>query len=461
MNLSLYRLYLRSKHINQCLSLSLLTLILLIGAGLRFHAVTEDVRFHPDEALFATFARNAAVYGDWMLPGALDKTPLSLYASALGMQLVGVSVNERGVLDQGLKQGEFAARLPHTLAGIVLIALVYQLAKTVSQDDWSALYAAVLVAFSPWLIAFSATAFTDTLMLFGMIASLLMAVRGRPGWSGGWLAVSIWSKQQGVFYLPLMLWFVLQPAFMASWSKASPAVHRFLKFIVAFAVGIGLLLLWDVARGTTSIFALAAVNNNPERTFVRLDEVLPRLMTWLSYASSWFGMWWLTGGVILAGIVGLWRQKQGVIMVVYSLAYLVAHIGLAFNTYDRYLLPLIPLMAVVGGMGIVAGVRFIIKSGTERKIHVLALMVLSTLMLLTGLPARFPTDTDTRERDNDIVELTAYLNAKPLGAIIYDHWLGWETGYYLGAWSDKRKVYYPDPMIQAEDALLNPDPAPR
>jgi hypothetical protein len=58
-------------------------------------------------------------------------------------------------------------------------------------------------------------------------------------------------------------------------------------------------------------------------------------------------------------------------------------------------------------------------------------------------------------------ELGAYLDTKPLGTIVYDHWLGWELGYYLGTWSDKRLTYYPDPMALAADARLQPDPAPR
>jgi len=65
------------------------------------------------------------------------------------------------------------------------------------------------------------------------------------------------------------------------------------------------------------------------------------------------------------------------------------------------------------------------------------------------------------DRSGEIVTLARYLNAKPLGAIIYDHWLGWEMGYYLGAWTDKRRVYYPEPSVLARDARLNPDPAPR
>ncbi|MFN8371501.1 MAG: hypothetical protein U0694_01290 [Anaerolineae bacterium] len=48
--------------------------LLLLAAFLRFHALAQDVRFHADEALFATFARSsAALDGQWLFPGALDK----------------------------------------------------------------------------------------------------------------------------------------------------------------------------------------------------------------------------------------------------------------------------------------------------------------------------------------------------------------------------------------------------
>jgi hypothetical protein len=57
--------------------------------------------------------------------------------------------------------------------------------------------------------------------------------------------------------------------------------------------------------------------------------------------------------------------------------------------------------------------------------------------------------------------LADFLNAKPLGAVVYDHWLGWELGYYLGEWTDKRRVYYPTPEALVSDALKLDDPAPR
>lgn len=46
-----------------------------------------------------------------------------------------------------------------------------------------------------------------------------------------------------------------------------------------------------------------------------------------------------------------------------------------------------------------------------------------------------------------------YLNTKPVATVIYDRWLGWELGYYMGQWTDKRRVYYPTPDLLAQGAL--------
>jgi 4-amino-4-deoxy-L-arabinose transferase-like glycosyltransferase len=106
-----------------------LTVILVVGAALRFHALGQDRRFHPDEAWFSTFARHAALNGDWLLHGPLDKTPLSIYASALSMTLFVTHTDELNLLDFNVYQGEFAARLPNVFASILQIAIVYALAR--------------------------------------------------------------------------------------------------------------------------------------------------------------------------------------------------------------------------------------------------------------------------------------------------------------------------------------------
>ncbi|MCA9908575.1 MAG: hypothetical protein KC519_08000, partial [Anaerolineae bacterium] len=66
-----------------------------------------------------------------------------------------------------------------------------------------------------------------------------------------------------------------------------------------------------------------------------------------------------------------------------------------------------------------------------------------------------------RGEHQGIDSVASYLDARPVGAIIYDHWFGWELDYYLGEWTNKRRVYYPTADALTRDALLQPDPAPR
>ena len=253
-------------------------LILLIGAFFRFHALVGDARFHPDEALFATFARKAVVNGDWLLHGALDKTPLSIYAGAVSMMLVGVRPLPNGVLTLDIHAGEFAARLPGTLASILLIAAMYATAKALYPDHqhrrlcFTPLIAVFLTAFSPYGLAFSATAFTDGLMLLCVVLALWMGARQRWFWAGVWLAVGFACKQQALFYIPL----ILAVGWLSS-SRDNHLLKDLLRLSLPILVGFGMLLLWDSARGEISgVWALAAANNDPGG-WARPDQLIPPL----------------------------------------------------------------------------------------------------------------------------------------------------------------------------------------
>ena len=141
-------------------------LLLLLTSFAQFHQLTRDLRFLPDEAFFMTFARGAAVQGDWLLPGALDKPPLSIYFSALSMVAVAVSADEDGVLHLDTSPGEFAGRLPNVYLAILLTALLMRLAWRMHRDRWAALVAGALAATSPLLLAYGASGLTDMSLLF-------------------------------------------------------------------------------------------------------------------------------------------------------------------------------------------------------------------------------------------------------------------------------------------------------
>ncbi|MBI4772111.1 MAG: phospholipid carrier-dependent glycosyltransferase, partial [Chloroflexi bacterium] len=87
--------------------------VLLLAAALRAPLLTAS-RFHPDEALYAGFARQIAAGRDPLLSRQLvDKPPLSLYLMAASFTAFGAS--------------EFAARLPSLAASLLSIALLVPL----------------------------------------------------------------------------------------------------------------------------------------------------------------------------------------------------------------------------------------------------------------------------------------------------------------------------------------------
>ena len=448
--------------------------ILLLGAVLRFHALGQDVRFHPDEALFVTFARQAAVQGDWLLHGVLDKPPLTIYVNAVALTAFGITVLPNGVLTLDSHAGEFAARVPGVFASLLLMAVVYALAKRlylVGRKDGGQFgsltpyLAALLVGLSPLAVAFSATAFTDGLMLLCVVIALWLGSLRKWMWGGIWLALGIWCKQQVLLYVPL----VVVVAYVAERGAGyTVSVSKVVRFVVPIVVGLGMLFVWDGARTQdTSLWALATVNNDPGR-LVRIDELIPRLQEWWHFGQFILGGSFVTllvMGLLVIGWVRVWRENWGQpkwidgVLAGYVIVYLLIHWLVAINIYDRYLLLILPPSLLLFAKGI-DGLLCRFKDA-KMQIGIIGIVV------VIGLPAawaasehQLPIGGD-RGRHNGIEAVADYLNQQSLGAIVYDHWLGWELGYYMGTWSDKRRVYYPNPEVFVSDALLQLERAPR
>jgi 4-amino-4-deoxy-L-arabinose transferase-like glycosyltransferase len=127
------------------------------------------MRFHPDEALFASQAR--LVSQDWLLRGTdLDKPPLTFFVTAFSYRILGPT--------------EFATRLPNVLFSGLGLALVYALAWSLYRDRVTAALAALLIALSPYDLAFAATGFTDIQATFWVLAAVWLAVRDRWTYAG-------------------------------------------------------------------------------------------------------------------------------------------------------------------------------------------------------------------------------------------------------------------------------------
>ncbi|MBL8147340.1 MAG: glycosyltransferase family 39 protein [Anaerolineae bacterium] len=440
--------------------------ILLFAAGVRFAALNRDARFHPDEALFANFARHAAVQGDWLLGGNLDKPPLAIYASALGMTFFGIQPLANGVLDLNIYTGEFTARLPSTLAGVVWAAVMMALAKRLYHRNSLALWAGLLAACSPLAILFSASAFTDGWLLLWMGAALWASAGRHWVWSGVCLALAFATKQQGLVYLPL--------AAGVGWALHGWSWRLAAGLAVPLGAGVTLFAAWDGLRtGSPSVFELAAANNAP-KGLVPAGALAERAGQWLNTGRGLFGSATTLFALLITAFTlrSLFRRpvtqrmRADFVLAAFVLVYLLAHLLIAFNLYDRYWLPLLPpliLLALRAGSWAYALLsRLIMRAEIQ-----IAAIVMGLVLLAAGLDAAAGNSgaagglDDSFAQQPAVDDAAAWLTAQHVGAIVYDRWLGWQLGYYLGAWSDKRLTYFPDPVALAEAALVLDEREPR
>src|SRR6056297_648920 len=133
--------------------------IMAVGALLRV-ALLGQHRFHGDEALYAYWAMDIAEKTSPYVGYAflLDKPPVFMLIAALFYSVMPVN--------------EIFAELPNIIAGILSIYFIYKIALCYFDSIYTALLAALLYSLSPVNILFSATAFTDPLMVFFGLAGL-------------------------------------------------------------------------------------------------------------------------------------------------------------------------------------------------------------------------------------------------------------------------------------------------
>jgi len=435
--------------------LALATLVLLLASVWQGLALADDVRFHADEALYMTAARAAAVYGDWLLLDVLqDKPPLTMYMNALALAFTGVDTLPDGVLTLTSQRGEFAGRLWGVFAAVGSVALAMAIARRLTTDDCVALLTGLLMALSPYVIAFGATAFTDMPMLFFCLLMGWLLLTGRGVGAGVAAALAVAAKPQAVLLLPLLI----ALAWLAPRNAANQRMGYWLRFVIALGIGISLLLLWDAARvaqGAPSVWTLGQANY-PALTIAPLISWPERLLAWLDYGQWLFGGVLLTLLLVVAALFGVLRRRIGtdVLLLLWVIGYLLVHIILTVGVYDRYLLLLVFPLALL------------IAQALVRLLPGRTLMIAGVLALLLSAPAlqaaghRLPVGGDSGRRDG-IDQLATYLNQLPVAAVVYDPWLGWELGYYLGPWTSLRRVHYPTPEALIADALLLPETGTR
>ncbi len=435
--------------------------LIFVGILLPLPLLIEPL--HHDEALYAFWARLIATGIDPMLNSVpVDKPPLFIYLVAILFKTMGVS--------------DIIARLPSLIAHGVSIWLSYRLGRQLYSDAIG-LLSATIFALSPFSISFAPTILTDPLMVAFVLAGTLAAAEGKSVWAGVWLSLAVASKQQGLFFAPLVLAFLLSsirrrgehtnlPHF--GQTHRSAPTHQYIldsaKFFLATAIGIVFPLIWDTLRTQKPGFWLQSSLSYGGLHIGALNfgERLIGFLKLLAFTTDSLPLQIIFGvGLVLLLLAR--RHLADWLLAVFAVAFVALHALFSFQIWDRYLLGLVPLLAILLARVLMAMGESLntiigkIKSLTQRRKGAkdfrlssffaffaawreinflsLAIAILTISLLLPGtvraIHGEYPIGGDhgafygTRE-------ITAYLRGH-VGAntTLYHRWLGAHWQYYL------------------------------
>lgn len=430
-----------------------LLIITIIGALIRISLLGRN-RLHVDEALYSSWALSIASGKDIFLRFVLvDKPPVPIYILALFFKLFGAS--------------EIVARLPNLLASVAGIVVLYHVGKKL-YGQGAGLLAAALLALSPYDIQFAPTVFNDPLMVMLVYCAVLLALYQRSLTAGLCFGLACMSKLLAVALIPLLL-----VAFYASLEGEKPFRSLWRMFLVAGAGTVAICAavgVWDIViRANMPRFLTVQTVNYNGLNIVSPGEIWQRLISWTGYlqyatGSLWLNIVFIFGSAVILVQAIYYKMHRPVTLVnlgfiCAGVLYLGAFALLSFRLYDRYLLPLVPLVILLLAwfLSLIYRVvaaklgRLLRSSQTDRgaislRISEPRVMVINSVLALilvallgvtlyrpvrTALDYAYPLGGD-HGTFLGIDTVAAYFRGNsPSGSIIYHMDLGWHYAFYL------------------------------
>lgn len=453
---SLSRLLTHRKHLYPFL----VALIFVAGVWLRAAPIAQN-RFHEDEALYAYWGLQISTGADPMLNGyPVDKPPLFPYLLSLLFGILGPS--------------ESVARLPSLFASSISILLIAGIGRLIYGEAVGLLGAASL-AFSPFDISFAGTAFTDPLLSMWVLAALLAALSGRFWLTGCMWGLAFDTKQQAVLFIPLILGAcllaagqgrrpateALQPP--ARWERARQRLQKAwgapgVRGAIGAILGIAPAIWWDAARTQRPGFLQQSLISYGGLSLSSWNELAERAQEWSSILGRFSGSIGLNllllGGLLALAVMAIGRLKQDgpaverrsarfdLLLIGFVSLFLILHWSVRFRVWDRYVLGLVPLCALVAGRALMLPARALSRNGQRSRWRSVvsrfnAGLALALVCLTLGSPAtqaaqgQYPAGGDHGVYLG-VDEAATYLRDHvPPAGVIHHRWLGWHYLYYM------------------------------
>ena len=398
----------------------------LLTFGLGF-LLWDRFPLREDEAIYAYWARHFAHVDPWFLTVWPDKPPLFLWSLAGAFELFGAS--------------PAAARFVNMAATGLTVPVVAAIARRLWGPS-AGLLAGITFALNPFVLSFAPTAFTDPLLvLWGMLA-LYAALARRPLWTGIALGAAIMTKQQGLLFVPLVVAAVLHGQGMMA-NGPRPTHHAIRPTLLGLALVILPIILWDSQRWAVapSPWDLAG-RNYGGLSLLPVDQWWPRWRSWsdlLWYVggswAAWLGLLAMAWGKAKGNIGGSTRSRilspasrlpsPTPLLLLWTAGFLAFHLFTTVQPWDRYLLPLAPMMALlVGWMG----------AGWSRHTGMILGLAWLLILLPPGLNAArggVPLGGDHGDYAGLDRAFAWVQTHAPADAVLYHQELGWQHQFYL------------------------------
>ncbi len=347
----------------------LLLTTILLGMVLRIMLITA-FPFREDEAVYAMWALHSLTEDPLFLTIWPDKPPIFIWLLSAIFGLTGLGelgaggFSASGFSTSGFSAAEFSARWLNMAASVLTIPVVAVTARRLWGRQ-AMLWTAIVLALNPFAIVFAPTGYTDPVLVFCGAVALYFAVSGRGFWAGIWLALAIMTKQQGLLYLPLIC------AFLACAPEASPkkaaglpthnGVRAWLAFLGGVALVVAPILYWDSLRWAVAPSPWdLSIRNYGALTLLPASAWWQRALAWVELLGYFVGsrIGWI--GVIAICIIFLTQSRKGAkgdkqvliaitFLCVWGIGFMLLHIITSVQIWDRYLLPLMPIFALLLG----------------------------------------------------------------------------------------------------------------
>jgi len=234
-----------------------------------------------------------------------------------------------------------------------------------------------------------------------------------------------------------------------------------------------MMFAWDAVRMTQGAesFWRMGVSGYGGLRLIWPQELWARLRGWAELARYLFASSIVNTALLVGLPVLLWNgiarrphTRQSLldfVLVSFLLVYFLFHWLLAFPIWDRYLLPLVPVLSILLARILSLVIRRCSSDIGHRTLNIghWTLLIILLLPAWTAARSRYGIGGDHGAYDG-IDEVAAFLSRLPEGTVVYQHWLGWHYDYHLFD-APVYLAYWPTPAWLARDVLVFGEREPR